>query len=80
MAVLRTEETEQVHCVGCRAAAIRVKRSTAYRCGACDEIRDRFATSALNGYLASDPHGAGGPDDVARAAYLCADAMLKERG
>ena len=24
-------------------------------------------------------HGAGGPDDVARAAYLCADAMLKER-
>lgn len=42
-------------------------------------LRDYFAAHALQGLLAVPVDSPPGPDLYARAAYLMADAMLKER-
>ncbi len=49
-------------------------------------LRDYFAAKALSGWLASYPESnchpvaAGNADEVAKQAYMLADAMLKARG
>lgn len=60
-----------------RRAGIDEGMKAAERVAAVSELRDRFASAALAGRakLSVDVR----PDDIARAAYKIADAMLVER-
>lgn len=44
---------------------------------ALKKLRDKFAMAAMAGYLAGEKLGT--PEWLAKKAYYCADAMLKQR-
>lgn len=42
-------------------------------------LRDYFAAAALSGVVEVGCHESARPDEIAKAAYACADAMIKAR-